>query len=66
MIITVNGQPREVRDGVDVAELLRQLDYAGQRVAVELNREVVPRSLHSRTPLREGDRLEIVRAVGGG
>ncbi|MGC9129221.1 MAG: sulfur carrier protein ThiS [Acidithiobacillus sp.] len=45
---------------------MEQLDFAGQRVAVELNREVVPRSLHPQTLLREGDRLEIIRAVGGG
>ncbi|MGC8466923.1 MAG: sulfur carrier protein ThiS [Acidithiobacillus sp.] len=66
MIVMVNGQPHELRDGVNVAELLEQLEFAGQRVAVELNREVVPRSLHPQTLLREGDRLEIIRAVGGG
>ncbi|AEK58327.1 MULTISPECIES: sulfur carrier protein ThiS [Acidithiobacillus] len=66
MIVTVNDQAYEARDGTDVAELLQNLGFAGQRVAVELNREVLPRSLHAQTRLREGDRLEIIRAVGGG
>ena len=49
-----------------VAQLLAQFDTAGRRVAVERNGVIVPRSLHASTDLAEGDRLEIVVAVGGG
>jgi sulfur carrier protein len=49
-----------------VARLVEQMGYAGKRIAVELNGEIVPKSRHAETPLASGDRLEIVVAVGGG
>jgi sulfur carrier protein len=66
MRITVNGQPREVPDGTTVARLLEMLPGAGGPVAVEVNREIVPRSQHAARRLAEGDAVEIVTLVGGG
>ena len=64
--ISVNGEARECPAGALLADLLRDLDLAGRKIAVERNGEIVPRSLHAQTLLRDGDRLEIVVAVGGG
>ncbi len=49
-----------------VSRLLQEAGYAGRRVAVEVNREIVPRSRHDAHELSEGDRVEIVQAIGGG
>lgn len=51
---------------MNVAELVDALGFAGKRVAVERNAEIVPRSQHASTALAQGDRVEIVVAVGGG
>jgi len=51
---------------LSVAELLRGMGLEGKRLAVERNGEIVPKSAHAATPLAEGDRIEIVIAVGGG
>jgi sulfur carrier protein len=64
--IVVNGQPRRLPAGSTVAALLAQMDTAGKRVAVERNGDIVPKSRHAATALSDGDRLEIVIAVGGG
>ena len=64
--IYVNGQARQVPEGCNVARLLDQLDLTGQRIAAEVNREIVPRSHYPLHTLHSGDRLEIVRAIGGG
>jgi sulfur carrier protein len=64
--ISVNGCTREFEGGLDVAELLQRIALAGRKVAVERNGEIVPRSAHSSTLIADGDRLEIVVAVGGG
>ncbi len=66
MILTVNGNPRELADGASVAELLAALNLAEKLVAVEVNLEVVPRARHGEHRLAEGDRVEIVTLVGGG
>ena len=66
MRIVLNGEEREVADGVTVAALLETLDVPRRYVAVELNREIVPRARHPETVLAEGDRIEIVTMVGGG
>ena len=66
MEIFVNGAARQVVTGLTVATLVTELDLAGRRIAVEHNGEIVPRSLHANTELANGDRLEIVVAVGGG
>lgn len=66
MQITVNGMPRDVSACLSVAALLESLALTGKRIAVERNGEVVPKSLHPSTMLADGDRLEIIVAVGGG
>ena len=63
--LSVNGQIQRVEPGADIARLLQALELAGKRVAVEKNGEIVPRSHYAGTRLAEGDRLEIVVAVGG-
>ncbi|MEK1904465.1 MAG: sulfur carrier protein ThiS [Pseudomonas sp.] len=66
MHIQLNGEPFELADGASVADLLVCLDAVGKRVAVELNLDIVPRSQHAATVLRDGDQLEVVHAIGGG
>jgi sulfur carrier protein len=66
MEISVNGEKRGVADALSVAELLREMGLEGKRLAVEKNGEIVPKSGHAATQLAEGDRIEIVVAVGGG
>jgi sulfur carrier protein len=66
MNVFVNGREREVPQGITISELLKLLELPQGRIAVERNREVVPRSLHDLLRLSEGDRLELVRFVGGG
>ncbi len=66
MEIFVNGERREVPDGTTAAALLEMLGLAGRRLAIEVNREIVPRSRHAEHRLRPGDRVEIVHAIGGG
>jgi len=64
--ICVNGEARDVPDRTTVARLLEMLSVADSRVAVEVNRQLVPRSLHADRELAEGDAVEIVTLVGGG
>jgi len=64
--ILLNGAPREVAANLSVGELLDAEGYAQRKVAIEVNREIIPRSLHAQRTLREGDRVEIVHAIGGG
>ncbi len=65
--IRVNGAPRPIpREGATLADLVREMGLEGKRIAIERNGEVVPRSHYTRTALADGDRLEIVGAVGGG
>ena len=64
--INLNGQPRSFNAGLTLAELLAQEQLAGKRVAVELNGDIVPRSRHHEQILQQGDRVEIVHAIGGG
>ncbi|MES2818871.1 MAG: sulfur carrier protein ThiS [Pseudomonadota bacterium] len=66
MQIQLNGEPFELPAGQTLAQLLEQLELGGRRVAVELNREIVPRSVHTSTLLGDGDRVEVVHAIGGG
>ncbi|MGE0315669.1 MAG: sulfur carrier protein ThiS [Lautropia sp.] len=66
MQILLNGKPREVDDAETVGTLVARLGYAGKRIAVERNGEIVPRSRHDETRLAADDRVEIVVAVGGG
>jgi len=64
--IKVNGEVREVPAGTTVSALLPMLGIEGGRVAVEVNREIVPKSEHGTHVLDEDDQLEIVTMVGGG
>src|SRR4051794_9152380 len=64
--ITVNAEPRSFPDPLTVADLLRRLDKDAKKLAVEVNRNVVPRVEHPTRRLRDGDAVEIVTLVGGG
>jgi sulfur carrier protein len=64
--LTVNGEPKNVPEGLTLAQLVRELGLERNPIAVELNRQVVPRDRHGETRLAQGDRLEIVTLVGGG
>src|SRR2546425_1235501 len=64
--LTVNGELRTLSEPLTIAELLGQLGYDRRRIAVEINREVVPASEHSGRRLADGDAVEIVTLVGGG
>ena len=64
--VQVNGATERFESDTDVSALLARLQLAGKRVAVERNGEIVPRSRFAQTALANGDRLEIVVAVGGG
>lgn len=66
MVLHINGERREFPDGLSVAALVTHLGMKPDRVAVELNREIVPRSAWEATPLKDGDKLEVVHFVGGG
>ncbi|SDF86052.1 sulfur carrier protein ThiS [Phytopseudomonas seleniipraecipitans] len=66
MHIQLNGEPLELPDGTSVADLIERLELTGRRVAVERNLDIVPRSQYATTALAEGDRLEVVHAIGGG
>jgi sulfur carrier protein len=64
--VIVNGAAQRFEAPLDVQALLRRLSMEGKKVAVERNGEIVPKSAHGATLIRDGDRLEIVVAVGGG
>lgn len=64
--ILLNGQPRDLAAGTDLPSLLDLEGLAGRRVAVEINGEIVPRSRHAGHALHDGDRVEVVHALGGG
>lgn len=66
MRLQINGDEKEFADGLTLADLVAQLGMKSDRVAVELNRDIVARSQWVETSLHEGDRLEIVHFVGGG
>jgi sulfur carrier protein len=65
MNILLNGQPHATA-APTIAALVRELGYENKRIAVERNGDIVPRSQHGSAALNDGDRLEIVVAVGGG
>ena len=66
MQLFINGEERTFAEPLSLAELIEQLGMKGDRVAVELNREIVARAQWPETKLSDGDRLEIVHFVGGG
>jgi len=64
--VYVNGAGRQIADICSIAVLIEELGYTGKRIALEKNGDIVPRSQYAERMLSEGDRLEIVVAVGGG
>ena len=66
MKIILNGEPKEVVDTCSVLDLLTEMDIVGQRLAVEVNEEIVSKSRHAECTFTEGDKVEIVHAIGGG
>lgn len=64
--ISLNGEAREFAANLSLSELIDQLGHTGRRIAIERNGEIVPRSQHAETRLQDGDKLEVVVAVGGG
>ncbi|MBI5587865.1 MAG: sulfur carrier protein ThiS [Deltaproteobacteria bacterium] len=66
MRVRINGEEKDIEDKMTLGELLSVLNIKLQGVAVEVNREIVPKRNLSATPLKEGDSVEIVRMVGGG
>ena len=66
MQLVINGQQKELKSSETVTQMLKELDITGSHLAVALNFQVVPRSNYDQTPLSEGDKVEIVHAVGGG
>lgn len=66
MKIRLNGEAKELPEGTTLEALLNLLSIKAQGIAVEVNREIVPKRLFGATALEEGDAVEIVRMVGGG
>jgi len=66
MRLVINGKEQTFNDSLNLAQLVEQLGMKSDRVAVELNREIVSRAQWSATKLNDGDKLEIVHFVGGG
>jgi len=64
--VTLNGAPREFQAPLTFDQLLSELRLAGRRLAIERNGEIVPRSSFGAAKLADGDRIEVVIAVGGG
>jgi sulfur carrier protein len=64
--IRLNGEPRDVGDDISIVDLLQNLGLGERRVAVERNRDIVPRDLYATTRLTAGDEVEVVQFVGGG
>lgn len=66
MQIFINGETLELADTISLSQLLEKQGYAQRRVAVEVNRSIVPKSRHAEHMLEDGDKVEIVHALGGG
>ena len=66
MNLTINGENRILSSAETLSALVEQLGMKSDRVAIELNRDIVPRDQWATTPLKDGDQLEIVHFVGGG
>jgi thiamine biosynthesis protein ThiS len=66
MTVTINGDRRDIPDGLTVAAMLEHLDMAGKRVAIERNLDILPRASWQETRVQPNDSFEIVHFVGGG
>jgi len=66
MVLTINGEEKDIHSSVNLAELLLELEIVSSHCAVALKQEVVPSSKLKQTKIHDGDNVEIVHAVGGG
>lgn len=66
MTVTLNGEKRECREGLTLTELVAELGLGARRIAVEVNRDIIPRDEYASRRLQRGDEIEIVHFVGGG
>jgi sulfur carrier protein len=66
MKIVLNGREEDVASDATLADLVASAGFAGKRVAIEVNREIVPRGDYPARRLAAGDRVEVVHAIGGG
>ncbi|SFF82877.1 sulfur carrier protein ThiS [Neptunomonas qingdaonensis] len=66
MELEVNGEVTQLAEGASLHDLVIKLDIVGQRIAIEVNQEIVPRSQHALHQLSAGDKVEVVHAIGGG
>jgi sulfur carrier protein len=66
MIVIVNGKQLEIDKASTAEKLINQLDYQDQRIALEVNEMIIPKSKHGEFTLNENDQIEIIKAVGGG
>jgi len=66
LAVQVNGKPQELPRGCNVAQLVERLGLEGRKIAVAVNREVIPRGRYATHALADGDRIEVLEAVGGG
>lgn len=64
--VCINGSPRTFAPATNIADLIAAMDLTGKRIAIECNGEIVPRSQFAQHRLNDGDRIEVVVAVGGG
>ncbi|MDH5711426.1 MAG: sulfur carrier protein ThiS [Gammaproteobacteria bacterium] len=66
MNISINGELCTLEDGLNLQQLISQLGLENKRLAIEVNQAIVPRSEHASYTLKQGDKVEIVQAIGGG
>ncbi|MDG2354045.1 MAG: sulfur carrier protein ThiS [Gammaproteobacteria bacterium] len=66
MILVVNGKELEIDNNTHADDLINQLGYQDQRIALEVNEAIIPKSKHAEFTLSDGDKIEIIKAVGGG
>jgi len=64
--VSINGESRQFPQAISIAALIEEMGLTGKRIALERNGEIVPRSMFATQQLADGDRLEVVVAVGGG
>lgn len=66
MHIILNGDQKKVTDKTSLSQLIDDLQLSGKRLAIEVNREIIPKSEHDAYILKDGDQVELVHAIGGG
>jgi len=66
MIVTVNGQALKIDNSATAKDLISQLNFQDQRIALEVNESIIPKSEHAEFQLNANDQIEIIKAVGGG